>query len=451
MTIIKIVLGLFGLGIVVFIHELGHFLAARLMGIDVDAFSIGWGKPILKKNIKGVEYRLGMFPLGGYCKMRGDSEFIEAWENRASGIKPVKGTFYGTSPWRRILVCFAGPLFNLLFAILVFSIIWGIGFEINTLENRIVLASDIIPGSINPADEAGLQTGDRIIEIRGRGIDTYQDIQELIATNPEVVLSIKVERQGRTLELSVRPSLERNTGAGRIGIYNWTDPLINSVAEGSPADIAGLQGGDRILKVNWMDFPYTVALIKILENRPGTLDLEFERNGSTMQAQMFLSYEDGMANPGIFWETLRFHTPRLNPIGALAKGATETYRTFVVSVRSLSLLFRGIDLTQAVSGPVRITYMMGEVAASGFSQGFGVGLSSMASFLSLISIALCIMNLLPIPIVDGGMIALYTVEGFRRKPLHPRAVQVFQTVGVVIIFSLMVFAVFGDILFLTRR
>jgi regulator of sigma E protease len=120
-------------------------------------------------------------------------------------------------------------------------------------------------------------------------------------------------------------------------------------------------------------------------------------------------------------------------------------------VKSFGLLFRGIDLTQAVSGPVRITYMVGDVAAEGYSQSFGAGLSSLVNFLALISIALCIMNLLPLPILDGGLIILFVVEIIKRKHLHPRFVGAFQTVGVVLIFSLMLFAVFGDILFLTRR
>ena len=168
MLVVKILLGLIGLGVVVFVHELGHFLAARLVGIDVEAFSLGWGKPILKKKIGAVEYRLGMFPIGGYCKMSGDTEFQKAYESKAKAIAPVKGTFYGAAPWRRILVSFAGPAFNLLFAVLVLSVIWGIGFEINTLDNRIVLVSDINPGEQYPADLSGLKTGDRITGINGK-------------------------------------------------------------------------------------------------------------------------------------------------------------------------------------------------------------------------------------------------------------------------------------------
>ena len=452
MIIYKIALGLIGLGVVVFVHELGHFIAARLMGIAVEAFSIGWGKPILKKKIGEVEYRLGLFPLGGYCKMKGENEFEEAYKNDRQGVIAEEGSYFAAHPFRRAVTCVAGPLFNIIFAILVLSVIWGIGFEVTTRSNRIVLLSDIVSGSVNPADIAGLKTGDRILEIKGKKIEDYHDIQENIALNPEAALPLIVERQGRILELVVRPSLEKSTGAGKIGIYDWTDPVIAQVTEGSPAAIAGLQSGDRILTVNGGDFPYTVALISILDKNPRELDLEYERNGRIMQGRLPLSYtENGIETLGIMWELVNYRTPRLSPPFALAKGSAETWKTFAVSVKSLSLLFRGIDLTQAVSGPVRITYMVGDVAAEGFNQSFGTGISSMASFLALISIALCIMNLLPLPVLDGGMIILFLIEGLRRKPLHPRFISAFQTVGVVLIAGLMLFAVFGDILYLAKR
>jgi regulator of sigma E protease len=235
-------------------------------------------------------------------------------------------------------------------------------------------------------------------------------------------------------------------------VYFWSDPVISAVAEGSPAAIAGLREGDRITRINGEDFSYTVALYRILRTQPPVLQVEYERNGRPLQTGIVLSYgEGGAADIGISYESIRFRTPRFSPAGALAKGAGEAGKTFALSVKSFALLFRGIDLTQAVSGPVRITYMVGDIATEGFSQSFGAGISSMANFLALISIALCIMNLLPLPVLDGGLIILSVIEIIKRKPLHPRFISAFQTVGVVLIFGLMLFAVFGDILFLTRR
>ena len=451
MTIIRIALGLFGLGIVVFVHELGHFIAARLSGIDVEAFSIGWGKPFLKKKIGAVEYRLGMFPIGGYCKMKDQEDLPNYDKNSISLQAPEKGSFLAVSPLRRIIVHFAGPFANIIFAILVLSFIWGIGFETYTLENRIVLFSEITEG-VNAADIAGLQTGDRIIEVRGRRTDNFQDLQEIIAINAEALLPIKVERSGQILDLEITPVLDRNTGAGRIGVLNWTEPVIGAVSEEGAAIRAGLQAGDRILSINGRDFPYTVALIPIMEETPDFLDIQFERGNQIMQSQLALSYNDnGAADLGIIWQYSRLVHPPLNPFQALVRGTQDTWNRTSTTIRSLSLLFRGIDLTQAVSGPIRITYMIGDVAASGFGQSLGLGLSYMANFLALISIALCVMNLLPLPILDGGMMILYAIEAVRGKPMHPKLVNAFQTVGIILIFSLMIFAVFSDILFIARR
>ena len=452
MLILKILLGLIGLGIVVFVHELGHFLAARLMGIDVEAFSVGWGKPILKKKIGAVEYRLGLFPLGGYCKMKGENDYEEAYNKSRQGIRSETGSYFAVNPFRRIVTCFAGPFFNLVFAVLVFSVIWGIGFEVNTLSNRIVLVSDIDAGSVNPADEAGLLTGDRIVSVGTTQTGTYSDIREAIALHPGEELPLVAERNGELLKFSVTPVMEKSTGAGKIGIYNWTDPLIEKVSAGSPAEAAGLKNGDTIVKVNGIETPHTMALVKILEGKPAVLDMEYRRDGKILSTSVSPSYnETGADDLGIAWKAVSYHTPDLSPPLALAKGAAEAWKTFTVSLKSLSLLFKGVDLTKAVSGPVRITYMVGDIAAEGFTQSIGAGISSMASFLSLISIALCIMNLLPLPILDGGMIILFLIEGIYRKPLNPRFISAFQTVGVVLIAGLMIFAVFGDILYLAKR
>jgi regulator of sigma E protease len=445
----KILLGFAGLGIVVFVHELGHFLAARLVGIDVEAFSIGWGKPVLKKKVRGIEYRLGLFPLGGYCKMKGENEFQEAWENKRDSITPSPGSFFGAGPFRRILVSFAGPFFNLIFAALVFSVIWGAGVQVNTLENRIILASDMEPGESYPADEAGLKTGDRILAINGKETPYYHDVRESISVNPGKKLNLRVDRDGKLIDIAIRPDLDKKTGAGKIGVYFWTDPVLGEVT--GPAAAAGLQKGDRILRVNGEDLPHTMALSKILEAGPGSLTVEYDRDGREGETTLIPAYSDGGLELGLSYDVISYRTEPLSPPKALSRGIHETWKTLVVSLESLALLFKGIDLTQAVSGPLRITYMTGDIAAEAFAEGIGTGFSSLANFLALISIALCVMNLLPLPVLDGGSIVLYLVEAVKRKPLHPRTISAFQTVGVVLIFGLLVFAVFGDILYLARR
>ena len=457
MLIVKILLGLVGLGIVVFVHELGHFIAARLVGIDVEAFSIGWGKAILTKKIGRVEYRLGMFPIGGYCKMHGENEFTEAWEHKRGGAVQQDGSYFAARPAARILVSFAGPLFNLLFAMLVFTVIWGAGFEFSTMGNRVVLVSDVFSDEDYPASRAGLKTGDRITEINGKKVENYYDIQSLIAVNAEKKLHFTILREAtgggsEKLDLYIEPEMEKSSGAGRIGVYYWADPVIESVMADSPAARAGLSGGDRILSVNGEPFLYSAALLKILEGgrtRPKNLMLEVERAGELVNMELAVP-EDETAPIGIAWRTVTYRTPRYSVFGAIGKGFDEMWDTLVTSVRSITLLFRGVDLTKAVSGPVRVTYMTGEIATDSFSQSAGMGARSTANFLALISIALAVMNLLPLPVLDGGSIVLFLIEMARRRPLHPRFIAAYQTTGLVLIGALMLFAVFGDILFLVK-
>jgi regulator of sigma E protease len=448
MIFLKIILGLFGLGIVVFVHELGHFLAARLAKIDVDAFSIGWGNPILKKKIGTVEYRLGMFPIGGYCKMKGEAYNSETWENMHNGEKPENGSYLAASPAARIFVHFGGPFFNLIFAVILLSFLWGFGFEINTLSNKIILVSEIIPGETYPADSAGLKTGDRIIEIAGKPISYYHEIQENIILNPDKTLSVLIERNGEIINLNVTPSLDKSTGAGKIGVYSWTDPVIKAIKGGSPAQQAGLMPGDRVTGANGQKLRNSMDLTKIVEQKPDRLVLEYERDGASGEVQF--SNDEIKNGIGIMWDSISYRTPNLSLPYAIAKGVKESWKTLTISITSLRLLFKGIDLTKAVSGPVRITYMIGEMATQSFEQGFGTSVRSITDFLALISIALCVMNLLPLPILDGGMIILFIVELIRRKPAHPKAISVFQTCGMVFIFGLMAFALFGDILFFIR-
>jgi regulator of sigma E protease len=381
--------------------------------------------------------------------MKGENEFQEAWENKRDEIIPSPGSYFAAGPFRRILVSFAGPFFNLVFAVLVFSVIWGAGFEVSTLENRIVLASDVSPGENFPADDAGLKTGDRIVAVNGKETPYYHDVRENISVNPKKNLNLTVDRDGEVLAVPIKPELDKDTGAGKIGVYFWTDPVLGDVT--GPAAAAGLQRGDRLLRVNGEDLPHTMVLAKILEGSPQSLTVEYDRNGQIGTATVIPAYIDGRLELGFSYDTVHYRNPPLSPVKALSRGVRETWKTLVVSLESLTLLFQGIDLTKAVSGPVRITYMTGDIAAEGFSESIGAGLSSLTNFLALISIALCVMNLLPLPVLDGGSIVLYLIEAIKRKPLHPRTISAFQTVGVVFIFGLLIFAVFGDILYLVRR
>lgn len=455
MILLKIALGLVGLGVVVFVHELGHFIVAKLSGIEVEAFSIGWGKKLVGYTYKGTEYRLSVFPVGGYCKMKGEDVLKEAWQENRDEIPKEEGSFFAAHPLKRIGVALSGPLFNVLFAVVVLSSLWLVGFTVQTFENRVVLASEYPlgqNGGSHPADRAGLETGDRILQVAGQETPHFRALQEAIVPNAGQPLEMVVERDGRRVSVTVTPRMNPESGAGQIGIYAWVDPVIGEVADGSAAEAAGLQPGDRIVEAQGEPVRHSIAFLSVLVDRPETLTVTVERNGSRVQEELSLTYsEQGAENLGIAFEAMSYRTPPMGPFRAIGRGAGETFETLMLTFRSIALLFQGVDVRQAVSGPIQITYFVGEVASQGFSMGVGQGFSSVLNFLSLLSVALFVMNLLPIPALDGGQIVLFIFEMASGKPLNPKVVYRYQTIGVVLIFALILLAVLSDVTFLLNR
>jgi len=443
------------------VHEAGHLIVAKLVGIEVEAFSIGWGKKLVGYTFRGTEYRISLIPLGGYCKMKGEHVLQKAYEDREETIPLEKGAFYTARPWQRILVLLAGPAMNLLFAVVVLSIVWYAGFTIQTYGNRVILQSDYAPISSTgtfPATQAGLKTGDRIVEINGTHISNFRDIEEAVTPNPDATLHFLVVRPNGTREqLSVTPALNKSSGAGRIGVYPWIDPVVGSV-KGAAKD-AGLKPGDRIVAVDGKSVEQSMGFQKIVDSLSGrTTRITYERNGQTDTVAITIPLSDqtkpnvpAVTDAGIRFRGLTVQTPHLGPFQAIAKGATETVKTLTLTISGIGLLFRGVDLSQAVAGPVRITYFVGEVATQGFATSARAGFIAFFNFLSLLSVVLFFMNLLPIPALDGGQILLSAIEGVGRRPLKPRYVHRYQMVGVVIVFLLIFFAFFNDILFFVRQ
>jgi regulator of sigma E protease len=451
--VVKIVLGLAGLGIMVFVHELGHFIAAKIVGIEVEAFSIGWGKKIFSFRRKETEYCLSILPIGGYCRMKGEEAMKEAMESGKRLVSGGKGSFYGASPWRRILVAAAGPAMNFLFAIFAFSLVWFIGFSYTTFSNRIILETDYASGTGSPALEAGLLSGDYITAIDSESVLTYRDLQDAVAMRPEKPLRLEYMREGVRHTTTITPRLDKETGAGRIGVYAWVEPVIGSVRGDSAAFIAGLKEGDRILSVNGKSLPHTRLFYDMLQKSPGLpMDLVCDRSGQVFQTR-FIPHtnQEGRPDPGLVFQNVQFSSKKTGPGDALLKGIRETFQTLTITVKSLGLLFKGIDLSQAVSGPLRITYFVGEVASQGFSKDFSTGLTSLLNFLSLLSVALFFMNLLPIPALDGGLILLFLFEGIRGRAASARFIYRYQFAGMFFILLLIILSTMSDVFYFFRK
>lgn len=448
---INVIIGLIGLGLVIFLHELGHLLAAKSVGITVEAFSVGWGKKIWAKTSNGTEYRISWLPIGGYCKMQGEHALLRAWQSKSSRIDVEPGDFYAATPLQRIFVLLAGPVVNFVFAVLVLAAIAIIGYSVQTFPNRIVLAGDY--GITETAAEAAsLQTGDYILAIDGKKVTSFRDIQTLVGQSARENLTLQIERNGAVFETVLTPTLDTATGAGRIGVYPWVDTTIAEVLPGSPAALAGLKSGDTIVAVNGTPVDHSIAVESAISEGGGSsIKLTIDRNGERRTIAVVPGFtEAGNAMLGIQYRTVTVTSPRYGLFTGLAAGFRESIETLRLTFRGIGLLFQGVDVNQALMGPVRITYMVGEVATMGLQGGIGRALLSFFNFLSLISVTLFFMNLLPIPVLDGGQIVLSLLEMMSRRPLHPRFVYHYQLVGNVLILALMFFAFFNDILFFAR-
>ncbi|MGC9312489.1 MAG: RIP metalloprotease RseP [Sediminispirochaetaceae bacterium] len=447
-----ILLGLLGLGIVVFVHELGHFLAAKASGITVEAFSLGWGRILFARRWRGTEYRISMLPIGGYCKMKGEELFKQAIDEDRKEIPHEEGSLFSVPVWKRMITYAAGPLFNFLFAVLVLSIIWYSGFKIHTYDNRVIMISDypgIFEQTDNPADRAGLQTGDRIISIGDAPVETYSDLQRLIAQSPQETLEMTVLRDDSEWSTTITPELDRDTGAGRIGVSAWVDPVLGEVEPGKSAAAAGLREGDLIVAANGKPIRHTLDLYSVLSDHPSTIELGYERDGSRLTTTLVPLYtEDDKVDLGLSFRGITRTSPRLNPLQALVRGSREAVETFALTLKGIALLFSGVNVQKAVSGPVRITYLVGEVATRGFEQGISNGFITLFRFLSLLSVALCFGNLLPIPALDGGFLVLSVVELIKGNSVSPRTFYRYQTVGFVIIILILFLTTFSDISYL---
>lgn len=447
----SIIYGLLGLGFIVFIHELGHFIAAKIFGVTVESFSVGMGPILLHKTIKETDYRLSLIPLGGYCGMKGQKDFQVALDEKLDSIKGDKDSFYGIHPFKRAIIAFAGPFFNFLFAVFAFFIISMMGYSYYTSQNKIILANEIYPEMQSVASDSGLQTGDKIIAIDNKETPYFTDIYEAISVSANQKIDLTIERNQEIFDIQVTPSLNKETGAGVLGIISWTDPLIDFIEENSPAQKAGIQIGDLILKINDDSIKNTVEYnnaIKDLDKFSMTVlrdgqeifipeiepkIIQNEKNESTQKS----------VGIGFHAEKIKSKTYSFFP--AIINGFVEAGKTTALTFKSLGLLFQGIDLTKAVSGPLRITVMLGDTAKSGFSAGFSTGVVTVFNFLALISISLFIMNLLPIPILDGGLILFALIEAITKKQISPRIQYYIQFVGIAFILVLFTFAMFGDI------
>jgi regulator of sigma E protease len=428
-----ILLGIISIGILIFVHELGHFLAARASGIKVDVFSIGWGRGIVSFKWKETKIQIGWIPFGGYCKMAGDSP--------RDNLTGSKGEYYSSPPPRRIMVAVSGPLFNYLFAVLLFTLVVIIGYEVKTYSNRILLAEDVAAAGEErtPAQMAGLADGDVILEIDGNEIGNWDHITENIVRNALKPLNMKVLRNGTPVEILVVPRLEEETGRGIIGIYPWIEPVVGETVPGGAADLAGLRSGDRIITVDGMRVLHHMDFYGAIEGRAYfKVPIVFERNGERQEVLLIPQHEEGFDSAGLFFEQQAYRTQTYPFHIAVVKGFEKSVEGVRDTVRGMGFVISGkIRARNAVAGPAKLIYLSGVIAKEGFVYFLQV--------MSYISIAFFIINLVPFPALDGSHIVISLYEIVTKRSPNLSVVHRVQTFGFLILILVLVFVTMNDI------
>jgi len=431
---ITILLGIVSVGILIFVHEFGHFIIARASGIRVETFSIGWGRGIVSFYWKGTKIQIGWIPFGGYCKMAGDSP--------KDATKGTPDEYYSSSPWRRILVALGGPAFNYLFAAVLFVFIVFIGYEINTYSNRIVLLrsdEQAFNAEQTPARMAGLQDGDVIVEINGREVEHWDDITESIVRNALKPVRLTVLRDGKTFETVAVPELDEETGRGLIGIQPWVEPVVGSVLPGEPAERAGIKPGDRIVEVDGEKIVHYVDFYQALEgNNDRAVDVKVIRDGTSKNLTLIPHLVDGYVSAGLVFKTLTYHSEQYPFHEAVGRGFMKSFEGVKDTVRGVYLVLSGkIQARKAVAGPAKLIYLSGVIAKE--------GLVYFLQVMSYISIAFFIMNLIPFPALDGSHIVIALYEVVARKKPNLEVVQRIQTFVFLFLIVLLIFITMNDI------
>jgi regulator of sigma E protease len=427
------------LGFMILIHEWGHFVAARLMGVRVDVFSIGFGPRICGFRRGATDYRLSILPFGGYVKMAGDNPV----EERAGS----PDEFLSKPRWQRVLIAVAGPTMNILFALVVTLALFMIGAPEAAYMSRPAQVAGVFPGS--PAAQAGVQPGDVIVKVDARKTANWEDAAfetGVAPTGTRIVLS--VERNGiqEFLQLPPAPPQETRDETQLLG-YPLQPVLVGTVVSGLPASKAGLKPSDRILSADGQPMLSPIQFATLVRNSGGKpVTITVQRAGASATAPENLTFTPIFGDPGDGqkrWQIgISFGADNVYTSHSFVDAANRSvrfnYRMARQILHVLAGLFQGKVSLKQLGGPVGIAPQLGEAARRGFLD--------LISLTAVISLNLGVLNLLPIPILDGGHVLMLAVEGLLRRDLSVAVKERFVQVGMVFLLGVIVFVTYYDIL-----
>ena len=413
------------LGVIIFVHEGGHFLMAKAFKVKVLTFSLGFGPKIVAFTRGETEYRVSWLPLGGYVRLGGETPEDSTGDPRDFQCKPR---------WQRVLVYLAGPATNVVLAILLVAVVLTLGFPVPFLNETPPVVGAVEAGS--PAAAAGIHPGDRVVQVKGKAVDNWEDVAMAILESPNVAVPLRVERGGKNLDLAVTPVMVPRYEIGDAGVWPKVLPNVSTVDPGSPAQAAGFQRGDELRGIDGRVLATDRDFVDYIGAHAGVPVVVKVRRGDAL-VDLTVTPRDvggGVGRIGVGLTT----AVRLPPLRALVVSARYNWDIAAQTIGLVGKLLRREMKPQfALHGPLEIGKLAGEAARAGAP--FFIHLTA------LVSISIAILNLLPIPVLDGGQIFVLLVEALIRRDLSLRLKEAINMVGLAFIVVLMVTVIFFDV------
>jgi len=427
----------FVLGVLVFVHELGHFLAAKRVGIRVLKFQLGFNPTVLAFKRGDTEYSIGALPLGGYVKMAGESpEDVE--RDKDGRIIRRSDEFLSKSKWQRFQVLIMGPAMNIALALVLTTVVLYQGAEVPTYEDQPVVVGVVMADS--PAAKASIRAGDRILSVSGNNVDTWEQFYIAIASRANREIPLRIQRGEQELTVNTTPTVppgQSRFEVGDIGVLPNVHPHIPTVNPGEPADRAGIKPGDVVLAVDGQPITFRSQLRDSIVKKPGQeITVSVLRNGSRLDIKAIPEKrgDNGWLGIGLADDTKSIKPGPIEAIGMSFRKNLE-YGTLIFQT-VWGLLTRETSPKQLM-GPVAIAQLSGESAQLGWIALF--------SLMAMISLNLGILNLLPIPVLDGGHIFIMALEGIARRDFSVRVKEKMLLAGFVVLMMLMVTVIYNDL------
>jgi regulator of sigma E protease len=419
----------FVLGVLIFVHELGHFMMARRIGVRVLTFSLGFGPKLIGFRRGDTEYCISAVPLGGYVKMAG--------ENPDDPLTGASDEFLSKSKWQRFQVLVMGPVMNLALAVIVMAVVLYQGAPAPAFEQQPVVVGGTADQSAGKA--AGIQPGDRIVSVDGKHVETWEQFYMEVMPKANRLISLVVDRGGRTLEIKAVPAPVGKYTLGDLGVLPEMHPQITSLQHGAPGYEAGLRPGDLVMTAAGerdVTQKRLVELIKASEGKP--LPLVIKRNGVEQEISVTPRRIGNAVMIGAQLNAFELRTVEPGPFEALKMSLDQNWTWAKLIVQTLGGLFTRETSVKQLMGPVAIADLSGTAAEQGWLQLF--------SLMAMISLNLGMLNLMPIPVLDGGHIAILALEGVSRRDFSMKVKEKMLLAGFVLLLMLMVTVIYNDLM-----